>query len=119
MKLAKVLTLFMALILAFVFISAPVANSGGGTSDKHPWDEDTVGSNDDDGGGYLDYVGITPSGDNDLDDPDAGTYSTGVIWFFQNIDFRFISQTITLYKGVTVDNNRGQANTGLENVSVK
>ncbi len=119
MKLAKVLSLVMALILAFVFISAPVAISGGGTSDKHPWDEDTVGSNDGDGGGYLEYVGATPNGDDDLDDPDAGAYSTGVIWFFQNIDFRCIVQTITLYKGVTVDNNRGQANTGSKNVSVK
>lgn len=119
MKLAKVLTLCMALILAFVFISAPVAISGGGTTDKHPWDEDSVGDNSDSGGGPTGYIGAPPGGDDDPDESDGGAYSTGVIWLFRNISIRDAVQIVTLYKGTTVQADRGVTNTGSKNVSVR
>jgi hypothetical protein len=105
MKLAKVLALFMAIILAFVFISAPVALSGGGTSDKNPWDEDSIGGDDGAEGGYTDYVGLEGNGDDCLDDPDDGTYSTGVIWFIQSLDFQSVVRIVTLYQGVSSESN--------------
>lgn len=111
MKLAKVLTLCLALILAFVFISAPVAISGGGTTDKHPWDEDSVGN--ETGSGETGYIGVTPGGDDDPDDANAGVSSTGVIWLIRNINMSNVVQIVTLYKGVTVQAIRGEtANTG-------
>lgn len=109
----------MALILAFVFISAPVAISGGGTTDKHPWDEDSVGDNGSSGGGNTDYVGTAPAGDDDPDDPDEGACGTGVTWFIRNISVRNIVQIVTLYRGVTGEANRGVTNTGSENASVR
>lgn len=115
MKLAKVLTLCMALILAFVFISAPVAISGGGSTDKHPWDEDGIG-NDGNRGGFDGYI---PGGEDNQDDPDAAVCGTGVIWLVRNISVRNIVQIVTLYKGATVRSDRGETNTGSKKASVR
>lgn len=110
MKLAKVLALFVAVILAFVFISAPVAISGGGSTDKHPWDEDQVGEVPENDGGYVDYTGGDLNGDDELDDPNAETNSTGFDGFYQNINLLDIVQTVVFYQSASFETNRSATN---------
>jgi hypothetical protein len=91
--------------LAFVFISAPVAVSGGGSSDKNPWDEDSIDGDNDNDGGYTEYVGLEGTGDGSLDDPDEGTYSTGVVWFIQSLDLQSVVRIVTLYQGMSSESS--------------